>query len=100
MPLSVNTPEPTSALTTTAGVRLSVLDLAGVSLPGTSGSQSAALPTLPPTALPPGDHIFWRPGGSSHVGLYIGGGQMIHCATYGVGVIIGPVQSGMVFVRY
>lgn len=36
----------------------------------------------------------------SHCGIYIGGGQMIHCATYGVGVIIGPVQSGMVFVRY
>lgn len=37
---------------------------------------------------------------ADHCGIYIGGGQMIHCATYGVGVIIGPVQSGMVFVRY
>lgn len=37
---------------------------------------------------------------SGHCGIYIGNGQMIHCATYGVGVIIGPVQSGMVFVRY
>lgn len=36
----------------------------------------------------------------SHCGIYIGNGQMIHCATYGVGVIVGPVQSGMVFVRY
>lgn len=36
----------------------------------------------------------------NHCGIYIGNGQMIHCATYGVGVIIGPVQSGMVFVRY
>lgn len=35
-----------------------------------------------------------------HCGIYIGGGQMIHAATYGVGVIVGPVQSGMVFVRY
>lgn len=35
-----------------------------------------------------------------HCGIYIGGGQMIHCSTYGVGVIVGPVQSGMVFVRY
>ncbi|MEE0844946.1 MAG: NlpC/P60 family protein [Eggerthellaceae bacterium] len=35
-----------------------------------------------------------------HCGIYIGNGQMIHCSTYGVGVIIGPVQSGMVFVRY
>ena len=36
---------------------------------------------------------------SEHCGIYIGGGQMIHSATYGVGVIVGPVQGGMVFVR-
>ncbi len=35
-----------------------------------------------------------------HCGIYIGGGQMIHAATYGVGVVVGPVQSGMVYVRY
>lgn len=35
-----------------------------------------------------------------HCGIYIGGGQMIHAATEGVGVIVGPVQSGMVYVRY
>ena len=35
-----------------------------------------------------------------HTGVYIGDGQMIHAATYGVGVITGPVQSGMIFVRY
>lgn len=34
-----------------------------------------------------------------HCGVYIGGGQMIHAATYGVGVIIGGVQGGMVYVR-
>ena len=37
---------------------------------------------------------------SGHTGVYIGDGQMIHAATYGVGVIIGPVQSGMKIVRY
>ena len=34
-----------------------------------------------------------------HTGVYIGGGQMIHAADYGIGVIIGPVQSGMIIVR-
>lgn len=37
---------------------------------------------------------------SEHCGIYIGGGQMIHAATFGVGVIVGPVQSGMIYVRY
>ena len=37
---------------------------------------------------------------SGHAGIYIGGGQMIHAATYGVGVVIGSVQGGMIYVRY
>ena len=36
---------------------------------------------------------------SGHCGIYIGGGQMIHSATYGVGVVVGPVQGGMTIVR-
>lgn len=35
-----------------------------------------------------------------HCGIYIGGGQMIHSATYGVGVIQGPVQGDMKIVRW
>lgn len=34
-----------------------------------------------------------------HCGIYYGDGQMIHAATYGVGVVIGPVQGGMIIVR-
>ena len=37
---------------------------------------------------------------ASHCGIYIGGGQMIHAATEGVGVVVGPVQGGMIYVRY
>ena len=37
---------------------------------------------------------------AGHCGIYIGNGQMIHCADVGIGVIIGPVQAGMVYVRY
>ncbi len=36
---------------------------------------------------------------SGHCGIYIGGGQMIHAATEGVGVIMGPVQRGMIYVK-
>ena len=37
---------------------------------------------------------------ASHTGVYIGNGMMIHASTPKTGVITGPVQSGMVFVRY
>lgn len=37
---------------------------------------------------------------AGHCGIYIGGGQMIHAATEGVGVVVGPVQGGMIYVRY
>ena len=36
---------------------------------------------------------------SSHCGIYIGGGSMIHAPTFGTVVSRGPVQSGMIFVR-
>lgn len=35
----------------------------------------------------------------NHCGIYIGGGQMVHCADYGIGVTTGPVQGGMVYLR-
>ncbi len=37
---------------------------------------------------------------ATHCGVYIGGGQMIHAANTSVGVIVGPVPSSMVYVRY
>lgn len=53
--------------------------------------------TWPRTSNPqPGDVCV----NANHCGIYIGGGQMIHAATFGVGVIVGPVQGGMVYVRY
>lgn len=37
---------------------------------------------------------------SYHCGIYIGNGQMINAADYGIGVIISPVMSDMIIVRY
>ena len=51
------------------------------SIAGTSGSQYASLPHVPLNAIQPGDLIFWGPGGSSHVALYIGGGQIIDASS-------------------
>lgn len=35
-----------------------------------------------------------------HCGIYIGGGQMIHAPQPGESVKVGPVQAGMIYVRY
>ncbi|MEZ3434093.1 MAG: C40 family peptidase [Lachnospiraceae bacterium] len=35
-----------------------------------------------------------------HCGIYIGGGQMIHAPQPGESVKVGPVQGGMIYVRY
>ena len=37
---------------------------------------------------------------AGHTGIYIGGGQMIHAASPSEGIIVGPVQSGMIYVRW
>lgn len=37
---------------------------------------------------------------SGHCGIYIGGGQMIHAASPGEGIVVGPVQGGMTFHRW
>lgn len=41
--------------------------------------------------LQPGDLVFTN--GVGHVGIYVGGGQMIHAARPGVGVIVGPIYN-------
>lgn len=54
---------------------------AGVSIPTVSNTQYAGLPHVPLNAVQPGDLIFWGPGGSAHVALYIGGGQIIDASS-------------------
>jgi cell wall-associated NlpC family hydrolase len=52
---------------------------AGVSLPRTAQAQYNATRHIPVSALMPGDLVFYgSPGGIYHVGIYVGGGQMIH----------------------
>ncbi|MEG0217756.1 MAG: NlpC/P60 family protein [Raoultibacter sp.] len=64
----------------------------GIYVPSYTGS----LMGLPQVSSPqPGDIAV----NYSHTGIYVGGGSMVHAATEGVGVIEGPVQGGMIFVR-
>ena len=51
---------------------------AGVGLPRNSRAQFAATPRVPIEQIQPGDLVFWGPGGSEHVALYMGGNQIVH----------------------
>ena len=64
-----------------SGLTSSAWKAAGISIPNNSSAQYAGLPHVPLNALQAGDLIFWGPGGSSHVGLYIGGGQIIDASS-------------------
>lgn len=61
-----------------SGVVTAAWGSAGVGLPGrSSGAMYSGLPHVPLESVQPGDLIFWGSGGSSHVALYVGGGQII-----------------------
>lgn len=69
---------------------------AGVNLPRTSKAQSQYGTTVSRSNLKPGDLIFSSTDGSgtvSHVGIYIGGGQMIHAPKPGDVVKISSINS-------
>jgi cell wall-associated NlpC family hydrolase len=55
---------------------------AGVYLPHSSASQYASLPHVAQSDLQAGDLLFFY-SPISHVGMYVGGGQMIHSPTTG-----------------
>jgi peptidoglycan DL-endopeptidase CwlO len=50
---------------------------AGVGIPRTSQAQLYGLPRVSPSAVRPGDIIVYY-GGASHVGIYIGNGNIVH----------------------
>jgi cell wall-associated NlpC family hydrolase len=50
----------------------------GVSLPHYSGAQYSMTTRISASQLQPGDLVFWGPGGSEHVALYMGGNQIVH----------------------
>jgi len=65
----------------------------GVSLPRTSRSMYAGTQRISESQLQPGDLVFY---GSPvyHVGMYVGGGQMIHSPRTGDVVKIAPIHRG------
>lgn len=64
---------------------------AGVYLPRNSRQQQASVPNVPKGSAQPGDLIFFY-SPISHVGIYIGGGQMIHAPNSGTVVKVSGVS--------
>ena len=65
---------------------------AGVSIPRTSRAQSTVGTPVSKGDLQPGDLVFfYKP--VSHVGIYIGNGQVVHASTSGQPVKIGSVDK-------
>ena len=56
---------------------------AGVGLPHYSGAQMADSTPVPVSDLQPGDLLFYGPGGSEHVAMYVGGGLHDRGALHG-----------------
>jgi peptidoglycan DL-endopeptidase RipA len=75
----------------------------GIKLPHYSGSQYNMGRKIPSAEMRRGDVIFYGPGGSQHVTLYLGQGQMLEAPYTGSDVHVSPVRtSGMTpyVVRY
>ena len=64
----------------------------GKQIPRTSQAQLAGGTPVPLDQLQPGDIIGYYPG-VTHVGMYIGDGQVVHASTYGVPVAVVPLNS-------
>jgi peptidoglycan DL-endopeptidase CwlO len=64
---------------------------AGVYLPRNSRAQAAATPHVPAADAQPGDLIFYY-SPISHVGIYLGGGQLVHAPNTGRTVSVASVN--------
>ncbi|GAB2879763.1 C40 family peptidase [Myroides odoratimimus subsp. xuanwuensis] len=75
-----------------SGLTMMAWAQAGVGLPHSSSAQSASGTRVSSDALQPGDLVFYY-SPISHVGLYIGNGQIVHAANPSTGVAVSGVFS-------
>ena len=68
---------------------------AGVNLPRNSRMQAAAIPRVPIAEAQPGDLLFYY-SPISHVGIYLGNGQLVHAPNTGTHVKVANVRWGKV----
>jgi peptidoglycan DL-endopeptidase RipB len=65
----------------------------GVLIPKYSGDQYNTGRKVPISQAKRGDLLFWGPGGSQHVALYLGGGRMLEASGSGTRVKVSPVRT-------
>jgi peptidoglycan DL-endopeptidase CwlO len=75
-----------------SGLTMYVYGQLGVSLPHNAAAQYGSLPHVSESDLQPGDLVFFD--GLGHVGIYIGGGEMIHAPHTGTVVQISTLSGG------
>ena len=75
-----------------SGLTLAAWNRAGVSLPHNAARQYNAMGHVSRAELRPGDLVFFY-SRISHVGVYIGGGKMIHAPEYGENVRVASIDS-------
>lgn len=74
-----------------SGLTMAAWGAAGVGMSHYVPTQVGAFPRVPMNALQPGDLISYN--GGSHVGMYIGNGQMVNAENPSAGVRIEPVYT-------
>ncbi len=75
-----------------SGLMYAAYKQVGISLPRTSQAQFSAGTSVSKGDLQPGDLVFYY-GGITHVGMYIGNGQIVHAANPRSGVVTAGVNS-------
>ena len=72
----------------------------GVSLNRTAAGQYSNGTAVSKDELQPGDLVMFGKSGINHVGIYIGGGQMVHAANPSRGVTTDTINSGYYYNNY
>ena len=72
----------------------------GVSLNRTAAGQYSNGTAVSKEELQPGDLVMFGKSGINHVGIYIGGGQMVHAANPSRGVTTDTINSGYYYNNY
>ncbi|TDC12307.1 hypothetical protein E1284_24135 [Actinomadura bangladeshensis] len=81
-----------------SGLTMKAWAAAGVGITRTTNSQYAATKRVAKSDLQPGDLVFFS--GLGHVGLYVGGGKMVHAPRTGKTVEVVSITSGYYLSNY